>query len=220
MKNQIKKIITLTAFTVLAFLLCGCSTLSYVGEDYASNNTETVRTNEDFLFNTYKKTINNANIKMGISKTAVPEILTLYVRVENLSQETPYTFKVEDLHVKSPEKAIQFITSNNYLSIWQTQEASSMSAMGNMTSTITNMTGMNSNYNDYNQSMVQNAAEQTNKSAFTYLETNGNKILKHSIKTATTISPRKSQYFYFFFEDPGSFPITVNYKNLTYQFKL
>ena len=202
------------------FLLSGCATLTYVGDDYNSNNTQTVKTNEDFIFNVYKKSNENVNVKMGISKTPVPELLALYVQVENLSYETPYIFKVEDIILSNPDKTLQFITSNNYLDIWQNQEASSMAAMSSMGATITNMTGMNANYNEFNQSMVQNSSEQSNKSAFSRLEAVGNQILKHSIKHSATINPRRSQYYYFFFEDLDKYPIIVQYKDFRYQFQL
>ena len=190
--RKIKKI-KLILLTLMMFLLSGCATLTYVGDDYNSNNTQTIKTNEDFIFNVYKKSNQNVNLKMGISKTPVPEILVLFVQVENLSYETPYTFKVEDLLMSNPDRNLQFITSNNYLDIWQNQEASSMAAMSSMGATITNMTGMTANYNEMNQSMVQNSSEQSNQSAFSRLETIGNQVLKHSIKYSATISPRKSQ---------------------------
>ena len=117
---DIKKIRLLLLFFVSA-LLCACSTLSYVGDDYKEENTQTVKTNEDFVFNVYKKTMENINLKAGISRTPIPEVLVLYVQVENLSYETPYVFKVEDLRVSDPMKEIQFITTNNYLSIYQEQ---------------------------------------------------------------------------------------------------
>ncbi len=220
MKDIFKKSSIFSIFLFLSFLMCGCSTLSYTGNDYVATNNENVKTQEDFLFNTYKKTSGNVNVKMGISRTPVPELLALYVKIENLSYETPYVFKVEDINIKNPSGNIQFITSNNYLSIWQNQENASMSAMGNISSTITNMTGMNANYNEFNQTMVQNSAEETSKSAYNYLEAKGNQILKHTVKTSTSISPRKSQYYYFFFEDTDKFPITVKYKDLVYQFNL
>ena len=203
-----------------ALFLSGCATLTYVGDDYNANNTQTIKTNEDLVFNVYKKTNQDVNVKMGISKTPVPEILALFVQVENLSYETPYIFKVEDILISNPDKNLQFITSNNYLDIWQNQEASSMAAMSSMGATLTNITGMTANYNEINQTMVQNASEQSNQSAFSRLETIGNQILKHSIKHSATISPRKSQYFYFFFEDLDKYPIIVKYQNLDYQFKL
>ena len=164
--------------------------------------------------------MDNANFKIGISKTPIPEILALYVQVENLSYETPYTFKVEDLRIYNPDKELQFITSNNYLNIYQNQEASSMAAMSSMGATLTNMTGMNANYNEVNQTMIQNASEQSNQSAFSRLEQIGSRILKHSIKHSAVVSPRRSQYFYFFFEDLDKYPIQVNYKTLNYQFTL
>ena len=166
--GKIKKLKFLILISAM-FLLSGCATLTYVGDDYNSNNTQTVKTNEDFIFNVYKKSNENVNVKMGISKTPVPELLALYVQVENLSYETPYIFKVEDIILSNPDKTLQFITSNNYLDIWQNQEASSMAAMSSMGATITNMTGMNANYNEFNQSMVQNSSEQSNKSAFSRL---------------------------------------------------
>jgi len=210
----------------LFFLLCaglflgGCATLSYVGEDYDSNNTQTLKTDEEMIFNVYKKTTGNANFKMGITRTSVPEILALIVQVENLSYETPYIFSVDDLMISNPDKNMHFITSDNYLSIWQNQEASSMAALSSMGATFSTMSGMTANYNEFNQSMAQNSSEQSNKSAFLRLETIGNQILKHSIKHSAKISPRRSQYFYFFFEDLDKYPITVKYKNLSYQFKL
>lgn len=215
--KQFFSYLTLFLFSIV---LCGCSTLSYVGEDYNQQNIQTVKTNEDFVFNVYKKTTDNANVKIGITRTPVPEILALYIQVENLSYETPYIFKVEDLNISNPDRELQFITTSNYLNIYQTQEASSMAAMSSMGATLTNMTGMTSNYNEFNQSMVQNSSEQSNKSVFSKIEEIGNQISKHSIKYSSTISPRKSQYFYFFFEDLEKFPISVNYKNLNYQFTL
>ena len=218
--KKIKVIGCLLFLACVATFLSGCATLTYVGEDYSQNNLQTVKTTEDLVFNTYKKTTDNANIKIGITKTPVPEILALYVQVENLSYETPYVFKVEDLRLSNAQREIQFISSNNYLSIYNNQEASSMAAMSSMSHTITSMTGMNANFNEYNTSMMQNAAQQTNQSAFAHLEQIGNQISKHSIKHSSTISPRRSQYFYFFFEDLDSFPVYVKYKNLNYQFEL
>ncbi len=220
---KIKIINNLFTFLILSIIslgLCGCSTLSYVGDDYSQDNIQTVKTDEDFVFNVYKKSLDNANIKIGITRTPVPEILALYIQVENLSYETPYIFKVEDLNISNPDRELQFITTSNYLNIYQTQEASSMAAMSSMGATLTNMTGMTSNYNEFNQSMVQNSSEQSNKSVFSKIEQIGNQISKHSIKYSSTISPRKSQYFYFFFEDLEKFPISINYKNLNYQFTL
>lgn len=220
MRKSIKQFFTFLFLSIILLGLCGCSTLSYVGEDYNQQNIQTVKTNEDFVFNVYKKSIDNANVKIGITRTPVPEILALYIQVENLSYETPYIFKVEDLNISNPDRELQFITTSNYLNIYQTQEASSMAAMSSMGATLTNMTGMTSNYNEFNQSMVQNSSEQSNKSVFSKIEEIGNQISKHSIKYSSTISPRKSQYFYFFFEDLEKFPISVNYKNLNYQFTL
>lgn len=220
MRKSIKQFFTFLFLSIILLGLCGCSTLSYVGEDCNQQNIQTVKTNEDFVFNVYKKSIDNANVKIGITRTPVPEILALYIQVENLSYETPYIFKVEDLNISNPDRELQFITTSNYLNIYQTQEASSMAAMSSMGATLTNMTGMTSNYNEFNQSMVQNSSEQSNKSVFSKIEEIGNQISKHSIKYSSTISPRKSQYFYFFFEDLEKFPISVNYKNLNYQFTL
>lgn len=214
------KTIKLAVLFFTALLLSGCATLTYSGVDYNADNLQSVKTNEDFIFSTYKKSLNNANIKMGISKTPVPEILALFVQVENLSYETPYTFKVEDLNISNPDTELKFISSANYLNIYQTQESASMAAMSNMSAAITNMTGMMTNYNDFNQSMVQNATEQTNKSTYSRIDQIAQQISSHSIKTSSSISPRKSQYFYFFFEDMDKFPIKVNYKSLEYQFRL
>ena len=220
MKN-IKKFVGLAVLSLMALFIGGCSTLDYVGEDYNVANKQTVKTQEEFVFNVYKKSLSNANVKIGISKTPIAEILALYIQIENLSYDTPYVFKVEGLYLSDKSRALQFITSNNYLSIWQTQEASSMTQMSTLGSTIQNMTGMTgNNYNEINQATIQNVAQSTNESAYNRLETIGTKILKHSVKHSSTISPRKSQYYYFFFEDTQNFPLTVRYKGLNYQFNL
>ena len=91
-----------------------------------------------------------------------------------------------------------------------------MAAMGAMSATLTNMTGMTANMNEMNQSMLQNSAQESNRSSFSRLEEIGNQITQHSIKHSSTISPRRTQYFYFFFEDFGVFPVNVEYKGLKY----
>ena len=146
--------------------------------------------------------------------------MALYVQIENLSYETPYIFKVEDLHLSNNDTSIQFITTNNYLNIYNNQEASSMAAMGAMSATLTNMTGMTANMNEFNSTMMQNSAQQSSASAFSRLQVIGEQISKHSIQHSSTISPRRSQYFYFFFEDLDNFPIYVDYKGLKYQFNM
>lgn len=219
--KKISNLFNLVVLCLFTLFFAGCATLSYSGDDYNEANMQTVKTNEDFIFTTYKKTTGNANIRIGVSKTPVPEVLALYVQVENLSYETPYIFKVEDLHISTPEVGqMHFITSSSYLNIYNNQEASSMAAMSAMSTTLTNMTGMTANMNEFNQTMMQNSAQQSNQTAFSRLEQVGNQIAKHSIKHSSTISPRKSQYYYFFFEDVDSFPLTVTYKNLKYQFEL
>ena len=214
------KILKFLVLFLLAACLCGCTSLDYTGEDYESANIQTIKTYEDFIFKTYKKTDGNANIKIGISKTPIQEILALYVQIENLSYETPYTFKVENLRLYDSDGEIQFITSNNYLSIYQSQESSAMNAMSAMGATFSNMAGMTMNYNEINQSVVQNASESSNKDAFSRMEQLGNQILKHTIRVSSVISPRKAQYYYFFFENKDNFPINVKYKSLNYQFNL
>ena len=216
----LKKIRNLLLILCAPLFLFGCATSSYVGDDYNANNIQTIKTDADLVFDVYKKTVDNANIKVGISKTPVPEVLALYIQVENLSYETPYTFKVEDLRLSNKQSYIPFITSSNYLNIYNNQEASSMAAMSSMGANIANMTGMTANMNEFNQTMMQNSAQQSTDTTFSQLERVGNQIAKHSIKHSSTISPRKSQYFYFFFEDLDDFPIYVKYKTLSYQFNL
>jgi len=214
------KILKLLAILLLSITFIGCSSLEYTGEDYKTENNLTVKTNEDFVFNTYKKSLDNVNVKVGISKTPIAEILALYIQIENLNYETPYTFKVEDLRVSDSDGEIQFITSNNYLSIYQTQESSAMNSLSTMGATFSNIAGMTAGYNEVNQTMMQNASQASNSDAYSKMEELGNKILKHSIRVSSVISPRRAQYFYFFFQDRDKFPINVRYKTLDYQFKL
>lgn len=218
-KNFLKR--TLESFLVVAFalLLSACATSSYVGADFNSDNMQTVKTNEDFMFDVYKKNLDNISARIGISKTTIPEILAIYVQIDNLSYETPYIFKVDDLRVFGENGEIKFIPSANYLNIYQAAEASSMAAMSSIAPTLQNMTGMMTNYNEVNQTMIQNANQESSNSAFSKMEAIGNQISKHSIKYSSTISPRKSQYFYFFIENLDESLIKVVYRNLVYQFK-
>ena len=78
-----KKIFSFLFLFSVCLLVSGCSTLTYVGEDYVASNTQTVKTNEDFIFATYKKTIGDTAVKIGISKTQIMEVLALYVQIEN-----------------------------------------------------------------------------------------------------------------------------------------
>lgn len=217
-----KKIKLLSKFVILLGLmmcLSGCSTLTYNGEDYNENNIQTVKTAEEFMFDTYKKSNSAINCKIGISKTQIPEILALYVQIENLSYDTPYVFKVDDLTITTQDTPARWISTANYLNIYQTSEASSMAAMSSLSSTITNMTGMMANYNEFNQQNLQNSAQQSNNDAFSKMEAIGNALTKHTVRYSSTISPRKSQYFYFFFEDVEKYPIIVDYKGLNYKFR-
>jgi len=220
LNKKIKIFLTLAILFLSTIFFSGCATLSYVGEDSENVNILTVKTEENFVFDVCKKSLNNINASVGITKTSIPEILALYVQIENLSYETPYIFKVEDFYVSNSNGHVPFISTSAYLNIWQTQEANSMSAMGQMSTALTAMTGISSNYNDFNQSVAQNSAQATTNSAFSQMEEIGNRILKHSVKHSAQISPRKSKYFYFFIEDKEIFPITVNYKNASYQFTL
>lgn len=219
-ENKLGSYFKLSLLFVFSLCLVGCATLSYVGDDYSPENTYTIKTNEEFLFNVYKKTIDNVNVKVGITRTSVAEILAIIVQVENMSYETPYTFKVSDLKVFDPEKEIQFLSTNTYLSVWQTQEASSMSAVGSLGTTISTMTGLNGSYNEYNQAVVQNNNQQNAQTTIKRLDNLGNGISQHTVRSSSVIGPRKSQYYYFFFEDTNNFPIKVNYRDLSYQFNL
>jgi len=216
---KIENVFKCILLSALALGLCGCATSSYVGEDYNSSNMQTVKTNEEFMFDVYKKSIDNTNVKIGISKTTIPEILAIYVQIDNLSYETPYIFKVDDLRVYAQDKEVKLISSSSYLNIYQAAEASSMAAMSSIAPTLQNMTGMMTNYNEINQTMIQNANQESSSSAFSKMETIGNQISKHSIKYSSAISPRKSQYYYFFIENTDEPLLTVKYKTLNYQFR-
>ncbi|MBR1616644.1 hypothetical protein IJ670_00685 [bacterium] len=213
-----KYILNFILILLATFSLAGCATLSYVGDDDTIQK-QTVKTDEDFVFTVYKKNMDNINVKVGISKSPIIEIMALYIQIENLSYDTPYVFRVEDLELRDSEGRLQFITSDNYLNLYHSQEAAQMSSMSVLAPTIQNMTGMMTNYNEINQSAVQASNQEASKSTFAKMETIGNQILKHSTKVSATIQPRKSRYFYFFFQNEDNYPLTVIYKKLKYLFK-
>ena len=83
--NLIKNLFLTTLLAGSMMIFTGCTSLSYVGDDFDSKNSATVQTNELFTFSTYNKTSNEENIamKVGVSKTPLPDALVVYVGVQN-----------------------------------------------------------------------------------------------------------------------------------------
>ena len=56
------KTIKFLVLFILSTMLFGCASLDYAGEDYKTENSQTIRTQEDFVFNTYKKSLGDVNV--------------------------------------------------------------------------------------------------------------------------------------------------------------
>ena len=71
--NLIKNLFLTFVLAGSMAVLSGCTSLSYVGDDFDSKNSATVQTNELFTFSTYNKTSSEENIdmKVGVSKTQI-----------------------------------------------------------------------------------------------------------------------------------------------------
>ena len=99
--NLIKNLFLTMLLAGSMAILTGCTSLSYVGDDFDSKNSATVQTSELFTFSTYNKSSNEENIdmKVGVSKTPLPDALVLNVDIKN-NTAADYIFYLKDMKIK------------------------------------------------------------------------------------------------------------------------
>lgn len=212
----------LSALLISALALGGCATLSYVGEDYNAKNTAMIQTEEMFYFSTYNKVSAQEDISMrvGISKTPVPEILVTYVQLNNNSRTNDYVFYTKDLLISANDMPVDIISSSNYLGAYQSSQAGALAAMSQASGTLSNIATIANTYQRLNQTSptVEPSNVGTDDGAYKQISTVVDGISKHTINNAAVLKPMENKFFYIFIKDPGVYPIKADYKDLTYSF--
>lgn len=221
--NRFKKTtLALGAVLIGALALSGCSTLSYVGDDYNAKNSAFIQTDEMFYFSTYNKTSTDEDISMrvGVSKTPVPDILATYVQINNNSTTNDYVFYTKDFVISANNAPVELITSSNYLGAYQSSQAGALASMSQASSTIGNIANIANTYQRLNQTspVAESANVSSNDGAYKQISAVVEGISQHTINNAAVIKPKENKFFYIFIKDPAMYPIKVDYKDLTYSF--
>lgn len=227
MKKQIvnrfkKTTLALGAVLIGTLALSGCSTLSYVGEDFDAKNAALIQTDEMFYFSTYNKTSTNEDISMrvGVSKTPVPDVLAAYVQINNNSSTNDYVFYTKDFAISASNTPVEIISSSNYLGAYQSSQAGALASMSQASSAIGNIANIANTYQRLNQTspVAESANVSSNDGAYKQISTVVEGISEHTINNAAVIKPKENKFFYIFIKDPGIYPIKIDYKDLTYSF--
>ena len=221
-KLIVNRFFMLGAIILGALALGGCSTLSYVGEDFDAKNSALIQTDEMFYFSTYNKTSANEDISMrvGVSKTPVPDVLATYVQINNNSATNDYVFYTKDFAISANNTPVELITSSNYLGAYQSSQAGALASMSQASGALNNIANIANTYQRLNQTSP--VAEPSNVSsddgAYKQISAVVEGISKHTINNAAVVSPKENKFFYIFVKDPGVYPIKIDYKDLTYSF--
>ena len=224
--NKFKKsAFMLSALLVSALALSGCASLAYIGDDYDSKNISSIQTDEAFYFSTYIKDSQTEEIslRLGVAKTPVQEILATYVQITNNSTANDYVFHTKDLEIRANDGTlVETISPSNYLGAYQSSQAGAIASMTQMASGFNNFASIANTYHQLNQAtstMRSNAVSETDN-AYRQISAVVEGITQHTINNSAVIKPRETRFFYIFIEDPDSYPIKLEYKDLTYQFML
>ena len=211
---------TLLAFSALALFTTGCTNLEYVSEDNTTVKPTRVQTRENFNFQVVEKSIDNINIKTGISETVLDNALVLYMSVQNNSLER-YRFSMDDIKVTSPIGEVSIIPAAYYIEGYYSTEATNYTGLSNAGMALGNFASIqNSQYmRNYSteQTNLSNTSANTSPEMASVEETIQG-IQKHTIVSYKFVQPNSKEYFYIFLRKPEEYPIVVNYKTLTYKF--
>ncbi len=221
-KLIVNRFFMLGAIILSALALGGCSTLSYVGDDYNAKNSAFIQTDEMFYFSTYNKTSTNEDISMrvGVSKTPVPDVLVTYVQINNNSSTNDYVFYTKDFAISANNTPVELITSSNYLGAYQSSQAGALAAMSQASGTINNIANIANNYQRLNQTspIAEPSSVSADDGAYKQISAVVEGISRHTINNAAVISPKENKFFYIFVKDPGVYPVKIDYKDLSYSF--
>ena len=213
-KHNLGKLLLTLSLTAL---LSGCTTLDYVDSDAQTIKSARIQTSENFSLQVFEKSINDVNIKAGISETVLENALVLYIAVQNNS-DVSYKFSIDDISVTSPIGEVTIIPNNIFIDGYYNFEASTYAGFANAGATLGTFANIqNARYAGASDttSKINNINTSPEMAA---LEKNIQNIQKHTVYSYKYIEPKKSEYFYVFLRKPEEYPIVVNYKNLTYKF--
>lgn len=220
--NLIKKIFLTVVLTGSMCILSGCTSLSYIGDDYNSANSSTVQTNELFTFSTYEKTSNTEDIKMklGVSKTPLPDALVVYVNIKNNSTAADYVFYLKDFVIKAGNETLTPISPSSYLNAYQSYETGTYNGLSNLAPTLGAFADIQNAYQNVNNVIGNTAASKNaNSNAVTsQISSIASGISEHTITSASVIKAGGTNFFYVFLKDPDTLPIDITYKDLEYSF--
>ena len=200
----------------LTLFLTGCTTLDYIGDDLETTKSSRIQTNELFSLSTYQKSIGEQSISVGISQTPLDGVMVLYFGIQNNSDVT-YKFDVEDIKATSGYEGITFISPVSYIEAYQNFEAANYASMASAGAMLNNFTAMQQQYRN-TMTPTQRIENNTQNTDLMSIQQTISGIQKHAITTFKYIEPNSKDYFYLFLRKPDEYPITIEYKNLTYKF--
>lgn len=201
-----------------AAVLCGCSTLSYTGNDFDKNNSKSITTSETFYFSTYTKNLSNViKVTAGVSKSNVNEVLISYFEINN-SGSADYVLNFNDVKFYGGTSPAGLILPENYISYYQGEQNEIYASTQNLTPTITNMVNVANNYQNPVESGRMAMEQNSNSASMRQINDVATGIRKHTFQTTSLIKSNEKKYYYFFIKDDGQYPITVEYKGLKYVF--
>lgn len=219
--NLIKKLFLSIVLLGSMCVLSGCTSLSYVGDDYNQANSSTIQTNELFTFSTYSKIskTEDINMKVGVSKTPLPDALVVYVNIKNNSTAADYVFYLKDFVIKAKNETLTPISPSSYLNAYQSYETGTYNGLSNIAPTLGAFADIQNAYHNVSSNVNTAASKSASSNAVTnQISTIANGISDHTITTASVIKAGASNFFYIFLKDPSTLPVDITYKDLTYSF--
>ncbi len=219
--NLIKNILSAAALAGCMFLLSGCTSLSYVGDDFDTKKSAAVQTSELFTFSTYTKSSEEENIdmKLGVAKTPLPDALVVYINIKNNSTVSDYVFYLKDFEIKAGNETLKPLSPSAYLNAYQSYETGTYNGLSNLAPTLGAFADIQNAYQNVSNTINTAASKNTaNNAATSQIGAIAKGISSHTISSAGVIKPNSSDFFYVFLKDPAFLPIDITYKDLKYSF--
>lgn len=219
--NLIRNLFLTLVLAGSMFAFSGCTSLSYVGDDFNQSNSQTVQTNELFTFSTYTKKSESENIdmKLGVSKTPLPDALVVYVNIKNNSTANDYVFYMKDFQMKAGNETLSAISPSAYLNAYQSYETGTYNGLSNIAPTLGAFADIQNAYQNVNN-VLNNTGTKTGSAnaVSSHIGSIVTGISNHTISTASVVRAGSSDFFYIFLKDPLFLPIDFTYKDLKYSF--
>ena len=213
-KHNLAKI--LSAFS-LFLLLTGCTTLSYVDDDYDTIKSANIQTNENFSLQTFEKSTGNIVVRAGVSETVLEQALVLYLNIQNNS-DSMYKFDINDLKVTSPIGEVSVVAPIHYIEAYQSYEAANYAGLANAGTTLNSFANIQNQYRQVASSSQTQIENRNQSPELMAVEKTIAGIQRHSINSYKFLDANSEDYFYVFLRKPEEYPLVIQYKDLTYKF--